>query len=218
MTSLSASLRRKVLDIMLVSVSDFFTPNSVVLDIGGRDRGCFEKPRNKVKKWIFADIEPKHNPDIVLDVSDMKVVKNLTIDIIVATELFEHVSEPELGLKECFRVLRKGGHMILSAPFLYRVHGDPYDFQRWTDTKWKKELTETGFEIERLEVMGRYFSTVADGWKFFASTLPKIIRYPLYLCLWYVDRVAEKLDKTQAVINSPMLGSFHGGYFIVVKK
>ena len=41
----------------------------IVLDIGGRDRGKFIKPKNNVKKWIFADIEKKHNPDLVLDVA-----------------------------------------------------------------------------------------------------------------------------------------------------
>jgi len=43
----------------------------VVLDIGGRNRGKFIKPKDKVEKWIFADIESKHKPDIVVDVCDI---------------------------------------------------------------------------------------------------------------------------------------------------
>ena len=39
----------------------------------------------------FADIESKHNPDIILDVADMNMFLNNSIDYISAMELFEHV-------------------------------------------------------------------------------------------------------------------------------
>jgi len=214
----SASLRRKMLDRLLNSQSSVFFDNAVVLDIGGRDRGEFKKPKNKVKKWIFADIEPKHNPDIILDVSDMKEIKSDSIDIILASELFEHVEKPEIGLSECFRVLKDKGIMILSIPFLYRIHGDPFDFQRWTDKKWIKELENVGFKIEEFIIMGRYFSVMADNFKFFAQTLWRFLRYPIYLILFFVDAISWRLDKTKFIENNHILSSFHGGYFIKIRK
>lgn len=128
-----ATYRRKKLDELQEKYQDLY--HGIVMDIGGRDRGKFKKPKDKVKKWIFVDIEKKHNPDLILDIAEMKKIKSKSIDLINAIELFEHVGKIDKGLDECLRVLKKGGRLIISAPFLYKIHADPYDFQRWTETK-----------------------------------------------------------------------------------
>lgn len=213
----SATNRRNTLDKLLLSHLYVFSNESIVLDIGGRSRGLFNKPKDKVKKWIFADIEPKHNPDIVLDVMDMKNVASDSIDIILATELFEHVAKPETGLKECLRVLKKGGLLILSVPFLYRVHADPFDFQRWTDKKWQQELEIAGLKIDELIIMGRYFSVMADNYKMFIWSMPPILKYLLYI-LVPIAEVLSLLDRCNCIKDNKILGSFHGGYFIKAIK
>lgn len=43
--------------------------------------------------------------------------KNESFDYIVSNEVFEHVNSPLSGLKECYRVLKKGGKMIITVPF-----------------------------------------------------------------------------------------------------
>ncbi|MFA6136371.1 MAG: methyltransferase domain-containing protein [Candidatus Paceibacterota bacterium] len=213
----ASTLRRKILDKLLSDNVGYFKSDSVVLDIGGRDRGKFIKPKNNVKKWIFADIDPSYNPDVVLDVSDMKPIKSNSIDVILATELFEHVAEPQKGIKECFRVLKKGGIFIISAPFLYRIHADPDDFQRWTDKKWIYELETIGFKLEKIEVMGRFFSVMSDNFRFFIQSLPRLIKYILYPLVLMSDFISL-LDRTKLILNSKILDSFHGGYFIVATK
>ena len=47
-------------------------------------------------------------------------------------------------------------------PFLYGVHADPCDFQRWTANKIKKELKNAGFAVEQLEPMGSLFAVFYD--------------------------------------------------------
>ena len=147
----------------------------------------------------------------------MKQIQDESIDVINATELFEHVKNPEKGLKECYRVLKKDGVMILSVPFLYPIHADPYDFQRWTEEKWRKVLEEIGFKIEKFEIMGRYFTVLGDFKKTFIKSLPRPLRWLFYLFHPLLD-VLVKLDKFNLVFSHPKLGKFHGGYFIVVKK
>ncbi len=159
------SYRRKSLDNLLEENKDYY--KGVVLDIGGRDRGRFQKPKQQVEKWIFADIVTEHNPDIVLDVANMEVIETETIDVVNAIELFEHVEQIKHGIKECYRVLKQGGVMILSAPFMYPIHADPYDFQRWTEHKWKKELEKSGFTIEKFQITGFYFTVLADSLRIF---------------------------------------------------
>jgi len=187
------------------------------LDIGGRDRGFTKKPKGKVEKWIFADIEAKHNPDIILDVTNMQSVDTESIDIVNAIELFEHVEKIEDGIAECRRVLKKGGKIILSVPFLYPVHADPYDFQRWTLTKWKKELKNNKFTIETAEINGRFFTVRNSMRKDFILSLPSIFRFLGYLLLPVFD-LTNKLDNFHWVKKHKKLGNYHGGYFIIARK
>ncbi len=210
-----ATYRRKILDRLLEEHKHYY--KGIVLDIGGRNRGKFKKPRDKVEKWIFADIGEKYNPDVVLDVCNMEKIEDESVDVINTTELFEHVENPKKGLRECYRVLKKDGVMILSTPFLYPIHPDPYDFQRWTEDKWRKVLEQIGFKIEKFEIMGRYFTVLAETKKLFIKSLPKVLKRLCYLFYPFYD-LAARLDDLSLVKNHPKLGKFHGGYFMIARK
>ena len=210
-----SSYRRQYLDrLQKKYISEY---KGVVLDVGGRDRGAFKKPKDKVEKWIFADIEPAHKPDIITDVADMHTVDKESIDTVNAIELFEHVEKINKGIAECYRVLKKGGTFIFSVPFLYPVHADPYDYQRWTISKWKKELEKTGFKIKETEIVGRFFMVRNAMQRTFIQSLPVIIRHFGYLFFPFFDML-NKLDNTNWIKKHPKLGNYHGGYFIIVEK
>jgi len=211
-----ATYRRKILDNLQEKYKHLY--KGVVLDIGGRDRGYFKKPKDNVEKWIFADIVKEHNPDIVLDVANMKNMGDKSIDVINAIELFEHVEDIEKGLDECYRILKKGGIMIISVPFLYPIHADPYDFQRWTEDKWRIELEKRGFKIEKIEIMGRFFTVFGDMLKLLIKSLPFGIRHLSYVLFPIIDLIVL-LDNYDTIIkNMEKLSKYHGGYFIICKK
>jgi len=212
---IQASVRRQLLDKLYHENSNEY--KGIVLDIGGRDRGAFKKPKDKVEKWIFADIEAKHKPDIVLNIANMPQIETESIDIVNAAELFEHVEKIDDGLNECYRILKFEGKIIISVPFLFQIHADPFDFQRWTNHKWKTELEIIGFSIIKLQIMGRFFSLVNHLFRTFAQSLPFGIKHFMYLFFPFFD-LLSKLDSTFMVENHKKLGSFHGGYFIIAKK
>ncbi len=210
-----STYRRQKLDrLQRKYVSEY---KGVVLDIGGRDRGKFKKPKEKVERWIFADIEEKHNPDIVLDIADMHSVEDKSIDIVNVLEVFEHVEKIEKGIAECYRVLKKNGKLIMSVPFLFPVHADPFDFQRWTLTKWQRELKKNNFEIENTEINGRFFTVLAEMQRTFIQSLPFGIRHLGYLFFPIFDLI-KKIDNTDFVKKHRKFGNYHGGYFIIAKK
>jgi len=209
-----ATYRRKLLDKILESYKGYY--RGVVLDIGGRERGRFDKPKHDVVKWIYADIA-EYKPDVILDITKMNTVNTRSIDVINVIEVFEHLVNPEQALQECYRILRINGKIILSSPFLYPIHADPYDMQRWTEERWRIELGEAGFYIEKIEIMGFFFTIIADFIKIYIRTLPFYIKWLLLLLHPVLDAIAM-LDKCEFIKKHPRLNKFHGGYFIIAIK
>ena len=210
-----SSNHRKKLDYLQEKYRSLYT--GVVLDIGGRDRGLFNKPKKNVDEWIYADVVPKHNPDLLLDVSDMKNVASESIDVINTIELFEHVLNIERGIDECHRVLKSNGIFVCSMPFLYRVHADPYDYQRWTRLKWEYELKKRGYTLESFHVTGGIFSVLLDASMNIVKAFPRGIRHIFALPFIFLNFLAV-LDNYDFVKKNNILGSYHSGYFFIARK
>ena len=213
-TYLHSTNHRRRLDQLLGEHAHVYTGR--ILDIGGKDRGAFSKPRHQVDEWVVADIVSSNNPDIVLDVCNMHMIPDASFDVVNATELFEHVEHPEQGLRECARVLKPGGTLIASMPFLFPIHADPTDFQRWTAFKWKKELSELEFTIDQLLPIGGFFMVAADMFKHLTRTTPRPIRWLLFLFYPLFD-LLKHVDDSSRVQNG-RLGAYTTGYFIVARK
>ncbi|MBT3738771.1 MAG: methyltransferase domain-containing protein [Candidatus Marinimicrobia bacterium] len=206
---------RKHLDSLQEKYSALYT--GVVLDIGGRDRGLFKKPRENVDEWIYADVVSKHNPDLLLDVSDMNNVPSESVDIVNTIELFEHVLNIEVGLDECHRVLRSNGLFICAMPFLYRVHADPSDFQRWTKGKWEYELKKRGYAIESFHITGGIFSVILDASMNIVKAFPRGIRH-IFAIPFIFFNFLSVLDNFDFIRKNSVLGSYHSGYFFIARK
>lgn len=213
-----ASYRRQMLDILQERFKSLY--QGVVLDIGGRNRGLFQKPKDKVKEWIFADINDEYKPDMILDVTNMKQITSNSIDVINAIELFEHVEDIKKGLNECYRVLKENGNLIISIPFLFPIHADPYDFQRWTDYKWRIELKECGFSIQEFIVMGRFYTSLAEMLIIKLKdyrTKGLVGKFCYFIFRPIVDQIS-KIDNKPSVKDNPRLSKYHSGYFIITQR
>lgn len=66
-------------------------------------------------------------------------------DLVLSTQVLEHVRHPQLYLREAWRLLRPGGRIIVSTHGLFEEHGAPIDFRRWTLEGLFCELEEAGF-------------------------------------------------------------------------
>jgi SAM-dependent methyltransferase len=69
-------------------------------------------------------------------------------DLIVAEQVFEHLLYPFRAARNVHRMLRSGGHFLITTPFLLRVHNYPSDCTRWTETGLRHFLDECGFPLE----------------------------------------------------------------------
>jgi len=84
------------------------------------------------------------SPDLVGDALCLPI-KDQSVDIVFATQIIEHVTKPDLMVRECKRVLRPNGYLILSGPFYWPLHEEPYDFFRFTKYGFEHLLRDAGF-------------------------------------------------------------------------
>ena len=211
-TSLSVSVRRHFVDNFFFSHKNLFTEGKIVLDIGGKKnnkRGLFDIGKTNANvKYVNVDLST--NPDIVSDASNIPLPDN-SYDVAIMGELLEHVPDPKNVLKEAYRLLRSGGLVLITVPFLYPVHADPYDFGRYTDYFWQETLEKIGFKEIKIEKQGTIFAVLALIIQHIFRAKNKSwrpIQTPLILFFMWLDK------KT----SNPLLRAWTTGYGIVVKK
>ncbi len=68
-------------------------------------------------------------------------------DSILCNQVFEHVFNPDFFLSEISRVLKPGGKIILSVPFVWDEHEQPYDYARYTIFALNSLLERNGFRL-----------------------------------------------------------------------
>ena len=111
-----------------------------------------------------------------------------TYDVVLLTEVLEHVEYPQKVINEINRILKKGGKLFLTTPQQYMLHQKPYNFYYFTRYGLESLLKNAGFKSYSIRSMGGYFWTLGDLIKF-NSVLTQykrwfFIYYPLKLVEW----------------------------------
>jgi SAM-dependent methyltransferase len=83
-------------------------------------------------------------------------------DFMIAEQVLEHVPNPERALRNAFTMLRPGGILLVTTPFLIKFHPHPADFSRWTADGIKELLTRAGFARVTANSWGNRECILAD--------------------------------------------------------
>ncbi len=81
-------------------------------------------------------------------------------DTVVSFQVLEHTPDPEGLLREMARVTKRGGLLILTAPFSFRLHEEPHDYFRFTPHGLKWLCTKVGFEVRSVTARGSLWSLI----------------------------------------------------------
>jgi len=85
-----------------------------------------------------------------------------TYDSALATEVLEHCPDPQVILREIFRVLKPGSPLVLTVPFIWPTHESPFDFYRYTPFGLKYQLELAGFENLGISCLGGWDASLAQ--------------------------------------------------------
>jgi SAM-dependent methyltransferase len=198
----------------------------LVLDLGGNriaKRGLFDIERYDLCV-VYANLSAAKSPHVQAEAEHLPF-KGEKFDAVVCSELLEHVLEPAAVLSEIHRVLRKDGTLLMCVPFLNRIHGDPYDYGRYTDYYWLRTLQGLGFSEIVIEKQGLFWSVLADMLRELAVVKAKQPHpQPAWLgrvfsyALGEGRRKAVEWDKRMASKENHSLNGFTTGFGIRAKK
>jgi hypothetical protein len=73
-----------------------------------------------------------------------------TFDAVMAEQVFEHLLWPYRAARNVYAMLNPGGVLLLTTPFLVKIHPNPTDCSRWTETGIKYLLAEAGFDLDKI--------------------------------------------------------------------
>ena len=118
------------------------------------DIGCGQKPYEKlfnVSEYIGLEIDTPENreskkADYFYD-GKIFPFDNQEFDCVIMNEVFEHIFNPEEFLTEINRVLKLNGKLLITVPFVWDEHEQPFDYARYSSFGLKYLLEKHGFEI-----------------------------------------------------------------------
>lgn len=130
--------------------------------------------------------------DYVCDAAAIPVEPG-SFDVVLCTEMIEHVPRPDDVIAEFARILKPGGTLFLTAPLGSGIHQEPYHYYGGFTPYWyQRFLEESGFDAIRIEPNGgsyRFFGQ--EALRFIRMTSPLKLGAPLgvrilWLPLWLI--------------------------------
>lgn len=158
--------RRTILSALTAQLPNFY---GTFLDIGCGQmpyRPLLLGPPSRIKKYLGLDLEggryKKFGPfDVEWDGKTMPLEDN-SIDCAMATEVLEQCPDPEIVLGEARRVLKPGGLLFVTVPYLWPVHDPPSDQHRLTPFALERYLRMSGFADIELSIGGGWDASLAQ--------------------------------------------------------
>ncbi|MDA9702561.1 class I SAM-dependent methyltransferase [Candidatus Pelagibacter sp.] len=168
---------------------------------------------NGKKNFQYTNLKKDKKNNILKGDLDKKLkFKSNHYQNLIIFNVLEHLSNPIKSLKELHRILKRGGLLIGSTPFLYQVHGAPNDYLRFTKNYLINEFKKKKFKAIYVKELGygpflAAFSILFPYFKF----LP-IINYIIFLMCLIFDSFLQIFIKTKLREIFPI------GIFFIFKK
>ena len=115
-------------------------------------------------------------------------------DLALSTEVLEHVKDIDLFLSEIYRIMKSGGKLIMTTPFLWPVHEAPNDYRRFTNFGIKHLLTKKGFKNIKIIRSNGFLFTLCQ---LIVMNLKARIFVPIVIVFNLIGRIIYKIEKNK---------------------
>ncbi|MBI1974866.1 MAG: class I SAM-dependent methyltransferase [Parcubacteria group bacterium] len=167
---------------------------------------------------VNVDCAPYPTVSVVADVYHLPF-NDGAADAVVAENLLEHLEKPEMAVHEMRRVLKQGGLLYISVPFMLGFHSSPGDYCRWTVSGLRRLLS--GFEEKDLGVaMGptNALTYALREWLSIALSFNSQTLYQLWTVFFMIVLAPFNLLDVIFARYAPSRNFCYAFYFIGTKK
>lgn len=181
----------------------------VVIDLGGGKNPSYERFWHiKPKKFIRVDVNEVAEPNVIADLNKPLPFSDNFADVALLFNVIYILEDPIKTLREINRILKIGGRLFITSPFIFNEAKEPSDYWRFTSMALEKILKEAGLNEILIEPIGERFSAAAYLLSPFLLFWP--IKFLFYLIAIGLDEMIPKKLKLKQ--PCPI------GYFIEAKK
>ena len=132
-----------------------------VLDVGA-GRGDFKQIFTR-QAYLGLDIYPYPETDLAVDLIELSPFKEASFDLVVLANVIEHVYEYRQLISRCNRLLKPGGRLLITVPFLLKLHQEPVDYHRYTRYALSLLAAENRLEVEVLDAYTNPLALLDEG-------------------------------------------------------
>lgn len=124
------------------------------------DLGCGDMPYRplfapRVAQYIGVDLAENPRADLHMPADGRVPLADMAADVVLSSQVLEHVTSPAAYLAECRRILRPGGVLLLSTHGYWLYHPSPTDYWRWTGSGLARQIALSGLTVCQQEgIMG----------------------------------------------------------------
>lgn len=200
--------------------------NLTVLDVGAGPTQ-FIQLFKEFENYVGIDFYPYKFVKVVSDLNNKLPYQDNVFDMIILSNVIEHIDNTEFLISECYRVLKPGGVLLATVPFLMRIHQKPYDFNRYTIYKLESLFSKIGFFDIKIDSLGNpydvFITTRGHFWQYAINNKffdVKIINWVVVVFLKFIKKGIYIFDVLLSFIFSKIKkeNDFTLGYSVVAKK
>jgi len=148
-----------------------------ILDVGAGRLSTRKLLASVGTSYTSCDVCQTHPElDVVCDITKPLPFGSSSFDTLYCCSVLEHTRAPWTVFDELFRILRPGGRVILSVPFIFYLHGAPEDYFRFTRHGVTMLAEKAGFQVERLVTHGGLFHTLLNVGSLLNSASLELLR------------------------------------------
>lgn len=172
------------------------------------DMGCGTSPYKEdivkvADQYIGIDwansLHDQSSVDIIANLCEPLPIVDCCADTIVSFQVMEHLKEPGKFLLEVFRILKKDGKILITVPFMWHVHEEPYDYFRYTCHGLKYLFDKVGFQDIAITENTGFWQMWVLKFNYhttrFARGPLRLIWIPIWLLGQVISPLLDKIDK-----------------------
>jgi SAM-dependent methyltransferase len=198
-------------DALIATRGRYVESGSRLLDVGADVMPYLPLFADLTSEYVGNDVASGPGLTSISPVEHLDLA-DASFDVVLCTQVLEHVRRPHRALEEMSRVLKPGGYLLLSTHGVYPHHPDPADYWRWTQQGFEA-LFEDVPRLDLVELLPLTGSAATLAMLVAAAlrdlARPKYASFVAAPLVVAVNAAGEALDRrTPASVREKLVGNF----------